>query len=164
MIHNIILIILIILLFFFISNEIKINDLISKKYIKYLILLIIVYFIYQKYNFVLLAITILVIICMNIDIKDKILNNKYLTNYETFKNLIIDYHKEMFSNKESFDFEPYTKEKNNSEHSEHSQNSEINEIQNENETNKKNIEPFKTEITKLKDLYENIKLEIKKIK
>jgi hypothetical protein len=143
------------------SNEIKINDLISKKYIKYLILLIIVYFIYQKYNFVLLAITILVIICMNIDIKDKILNNKYLTNYETFKNLIIDYHKEIFSNKESFDFEPYTKEQNNSEHR---QNSEINEIQNENETNKKNIEPFKTEITKLKDLYENIKLEIKKIK
>jgi hypothetical protein len=155
MIHNIVLIILIILLFFFISNEKKINDLLSKKYIKYLILLIIVYFIYQKYNFVLLAITILVIIFMNIDIKDKILNNKYLNNYESFKNLILDYHKEMFSNNESFDFEPYTKEKSN-------EVSELNEIQNENE--KKKIEPFKTEITKLKDLYENIKLEIKKIK
>jgi len=161
MIHNIILIILIILLFFFISNEKKINDLISKKYIKYLILLIIVYFIYQKYNFVLLVITILVIILMNIDIKDKILNNKYLKNYETFKNLIIDYHKEMFSNKDSFDFEPYVKEKNSSEDSKHDK---INENENENENNKKKIEPFKTEITKLKDLYENIKLEIKKIK
>ena len=28
---------------------------------------------------------------------------------------------------------------------------------------KNNIEPFKTEVTKLKDIYENIKLEIKKL-
>jgi len=173
MIQNIILIILIILLLFFMSNEKKINDLISKKYIKYLFILLIIYFIYQNYNFSLLVIFLLIIIFLNINIKEKF-NNKYLKNYENFKNLIIEYFsdennkksKEKFSNNidksndkshdklndKSYDFTPFVTEDKN-----------IN-INSSEEKNENKIEPFKTEVLKLKDLYENIKLEITKLK
>ena len=133
MLQNIILIILIIILLFFISNEKKINDLISKKYIKYLFILLIIYFIYQKYNFTIFVVLLLILIFLNVDVKDKIANNKFIPDYNGFKNLIL----ESFSNE--------TSEKSNS-------------------TNNQQIEPFKEKITKIKDLYENIKLEIKKLK
>jgi len=120
MFQNIILIILIIILIFFVSNNKKINELTSKKYIKYLFVLLIIYFIYKNYNLTILCIFLLVIILMNIDIQEKLINNKYL------KNLSIDYIKESFVN------------------------------------NNEKIEPFKTEVLKLKDLYENIKLQINK--
>lgn len=147
MIQNIIFIILIIIIFFFISNERKINDYISKKYIKYLVILLILYFIYQNYNIVLLIILILIFIFLNID------NNKYLTqvkeyidNFNTTKNKL----KERFSNVK-FDVKPYVP---------------VKEEEKEDIENKKkiSIEPFKEEVTKLKDLYENIKLEINRLK
>ena len=156
------------------SNEKKINELISKKYVKYLFILLIIYFIYQNYNFVILVIFLLIIIFINIDIQEKFMNNKYLKNYENFKNLIIEYFndvndkrsKEKFSNNTdkidktdktykndtSYDFVPYVKEDIN-----------IN-IDNSEEKYENKIEPFKTEVLKLKDLYENIKLEITKLK
>jgi hypothetical protein len=140
MLQNIILIVLIIMLIFFISNEKKINDLITKKYTKYLFLLLIIYFIYQGYNFVLLVIALLIVIFFNIDIKEKFENNNLLSeiankamNY--YNNYIKSDKKEGFLNQES-----------------------------ENNENKKmNTEPFKNDIKKIKDLYENIKEEIKKI-
>lgn len=153
MIQNIILISLIIIIFFFISNGEKINTLISKKYIKYLLVLLIIYFIYQKYNIVLLVILILIFVFLNIE------NNKYILKFESFKNLMVDYfnnYKETFSNDDKkdddkkIDFEPYKIE----------ETIEKTDIKKE----KSNIEPFKEEVTKLKDLYENIKLEIKRLK
>ena len=140
MLQNIILIVLIIMLILFISNEKKINDLITKKYTKYLFLLLIIYFIYQGYNFVLLVIALLIVIFFNIDIKEKFENNNLLSeiankamNY--YNNYIKSDKKEGFLNQES-----------------------------ENNENKKmNTEPFKNDIKKIKDLYENIKEEIKKI-
>lgn len=151
MIQNIILIILIIILFFFISNEDKINDIFTKKYIKYLFMLIIIYFVYQNYNFTVLAIALLILVFLNVDVKDKIINNKYLVNYESFKNIVIDYYnnfkKESFSNKD-YDFTPQTPD-NNTEY--------------DIEEKKIEIEPFKDEVVKLKDLYENIKMEITKL-
>jgi hypothetical protein len=122
MIQNIILIILIIILIFFVSNNKKINELISKKYIKYLFILLIIYFIYKNYNLTILCIFLLIILFLNMDFQEKIINNKYL------KNLGVDYLKESFLN------------------------------------NNEKIEPFKTEVLKLKDLYENIKLQINKLK
>lgn len=163
MIQNIILISLIIIIFFFISNGEKINTLISKKYIKYLVVLLIIYFIYQKYNIVLLVILILIFVFLNIE------NNKYILKFESFKNLMIDYfnnYKETFSNDDtkdssnladiadiadtSIDIKPYK----------------IDEVIEETNIKEKkpSIEPFKEEVTKLKDLYENIKLEIKRLK
>jgi hypothetical protein len=155
------------------SNEKKINDLISKKYIKYLFVLLIIYFIYQNYNFVILVIFLLIIIFLNINVQEKFVNNKYLNNYENFKNLITEYFdnytnkktKEKFSNnidnKKSYDFIPFTENENesNNERLIKSTNNDIKE-----EKSEKNIEPFKTEVLKLKELYENIKLEITKLK
>ena len=150
------------------SNEKKINDLISKKYIKYLFILLIIYFIYQNYNFVILVIFLLIIIFLNINIQEKFNNNKYLKNYENFKNLITEYFndisnkkskeksKEKFSNNtvdKSYDFIPFVNEDKN-----------ININKEEKIENENKIEPFKTEVLKLKDLYENIKLEITKLK
>jgi hypothetical protein len=148
MIQDIILISLIIIIFFFISNGEKINTLISKKYIKYLLVLLIIYFIYQKYNIVLLVILILIFVFLNIE------NNKYILKFESFKNLMIDYfnnYKETFANDDKkIDFEPYK----------------IEEVIEKTDVKKEKakIEPFKEEVTKLKDLYENIKLEIKRLK
>jgi hypothetical protein len=140
------------------SNEKKLNDIISKKYIKYLFILLIIYFIYQNYNFTLLVIILLIIILFNVDIKEKFVNN-YFMKYENFKNLLTEYFKdsnEKFSNK-SYDITPFT------------DNIDTNIIrnidENENENKNKNkIEPFKTEVLKLKDLYENIKMELTKLK
>jgi hypothetical protein len=96
------------------SSEKKLNDLISNNSIKCLIILVILYFIYQNYNLVLLIVAILVVIFFNVDFKEKFLNNKYLS-----------FIKENFSNGK--------------------------------------IEPFKDNVMNIKDLFENIKLEIKKI-
>ncbi len=141
MIQNILLIILIILLFFFISNEPKINEIVSKKYIKYLFLLCIVYFIYQNYNLILLIIAILILIYFNVDFKERFSNNKYLSKFNEMK--------ESFSN---FDFDIDlglgTDEKSSKSNG---------------DSKKNNIEPFREEVTKIKDLFENIKMEIKKI-
>ena len=120
-----------------------------------------------------LVIFLLIIIFLNINIKEKF-NNKYLKNYENFKNLIIEYFndennkkpKEKFSNNidktnidktnidKSYDFTPFVNE---------DKNKDIN-IDSLKEKNENKIEPFKTEVLKLKDLYENIKLEITKLK
>jgi hypothetical protein len=180
MINNIILITFIIILFFFVSNDKKISDLITTKNIKYLLLLIIIYFVYQNYNIILLVILILLFIFLNIE------NNKYIDKYESFKNLIIDYInkfdqttklnkmnksntklnnidtklnniekkniEEKFTNDiklEDYDFNPVTLEN-------------IDILKDDKDKNI-SIEPFKEEVTKLKDLYENIKLEIKKL-
>ena len=121
-------------------------------------MLIIIYFVYQNYNFTVLAIALLILVFLNVDVKDKILNNKYLVNYEGFKNIVIDYYnnfkRETFSNNnesdqiKDYDFIPQS----------------INENSDEVENEKKiEVEPFKDEVVKLKDLYENIKMEIKKL-
>ena len=129
MFQNIILLILIILLFFFISNEQKISNILQNKSVKYLFLLLIIYFIYENYNLILLIVAILVVIYFNIDFKEKFINNKYLSIIkESFSNIDLDGN-------------------------------------DENEGNDKNIkiEPFKQEVVKIRDLFENIKMEIKKI-
>jgi len=130
MFQNIFLIILLILLFFFISNEPKINDILSKRYVKYFILLVIVYFIYENYNFILLIVSLLVVIYFNIDIKEKFVNNRFLQNI-----------KENFS-----DFSLN-----------------LGNDGTENTNKKQNIEPFKDKVIEIKNLFDNIKNEIKKI-
>jgi len=150
MFQNIILIILLILLFFFISNEKKINEITNKDSIKYLFLLVIVYFIYQNYNLVLLITAILILIFFNMDFKEKFLNNKYLSfikenfiEYDSKKNTNLSFFKQLFgkeNNKELFSGENVD----------------------DNEKSNK-IEPFKDNVQNIKDLFDNIKMEIKKL-
>ena len=150
MMQNIILITLMILLIFFLSNETKINDIINKKYIKYLFILVIIYFVKQNYNFTLLIVALLVIIFLNVDIKGKIENNQY---FESFSNNI----------KETFDFIPY---KIGSDLIPDSVPDSVSDSVSDSDTDTKKsfvIEPFKKEVSNLKELYENIKIEIKKL-
>ena len=168
MMQNIILITLIIMLIFFLSNEEKINNLISKKYIKYLFILLIVYFIYQNYNFTIIALVIIILIFLNVDIKEKFENNSYLTNFniDNFKKIVLDYYKlfnsevkknkkiskELFqNNNDSYDFNPFIEENKN-----------IHLVEDREEA-KPNLKPFKNTISEIKELYNNIKDEINKL-
>lgn len=170
MMKNIILITLIIMLIFFLSNEEKINDLISKKYIKYLFILLIVYFIYQNYNFTIIALVIIILIFLNVDIKEKFENNSYLANFniDNFKKIALDYYKlfnsevkknkkvskELFqNNNDSYDFKPFIEEKK----------IDINVGDKDREEAKPNLEPFKNSISEIKELYNNIKEQINKL-
>ena len=189
MIQNIIFIILLIILLFFLSNEKNIDNIISKKYVKFLFILTIIYFIYQNYNIILLVVAILIFIFLNVNVKEKFLNNKYLNNYENFKNLLSEFFEnnnlnfnniknskiENFSDK-NYDFKPFNKNegKNKIQDKLNSdipidisdilkETSILNDEFNKDINTNKNIEPFKEEVVKLKDLYENIKMEIKKL-
>ena len=169
MFYNIILIILLILMFFFLSNEQKINDIMSKKYIKYLLFLLIIYFIYQNYNFAILVVGILILILLNVDIKSKFVNNKYLQNIEGFKTIINEYFSETYSNKkmekftnDGFDVNPYQVKKKEEEEPTKSDSS-IEKYSTEDTDKINNIEPFKEQVMNLKNLYENIKMEITKL-
>jgi len=159
MIQNIFLIVLVIILFFLISNEKKIDQIINKKYIKYLLLLLIIYFIYQNYNFGIFIAILIIFIFFNTDIKKKFENNKYL-DLEQYSDIA----KEYFSNfendnsnsskdipKSSYEVKPYK---------EYENKKSDNIIDS---SSKKEIEPFKNEVLKLKEMYDMIKMEIKKI-
>ena len=157
------------MLIFFLSNEEKINDLISKKYTKYLFILLIVYFIYQNYNFTIIALVIMILIFLNVDIKEKFENNSYLANFniDNFKKIVLDYYKlfnsevkknkkvskELFqNNNDSYDFKPFIEEK-----------IDINVGDKDREEAKPNLEPFKNSISEIKELYDNIKEQINKL-
>ena len=150
---NILFIVFIILLFFFISNEKKIDEVISKKYVKYVLLLCIIYFIYQNYNFGILVLAILIFVLLNTNLKNKVINNKYLETFGQYKNFIY----ETFSSDilDTYDIKPYKAVviKDNEEET-----VKINDNTNINQT-----EPFKNEVLKLKDLYDNVKMEIEKL-
>ena len=177
MLKNIVLIILIIFLLFFFSNNNKFNDLFTKKYIKYLFILLIVYFIYQNYNFTILAFALIILIFLNVDIKEKFVNNIYLNNLniDNIKNIFNDYlstfnkkiSKELFQN---------------SSDGMTTVNNLLNEVKNVGINNdgiasinnllngdvenaeKKKLEPFKSNVLEIKDLFESIKKEINKFK
>lgn len=153
MIQNIILICIIIVVIFFVSGGNKINDIISKKHFKFLIILLIIFFIYQNYNFAIFVVILLIFIFFNMD------NNKYLDQTNMLNNLneIFLSFKNFIDKKENFDNEnddyevkPFKEEK-------------VVEDKIEIEEKPK-IEPFRDEVKKLKNLYENIKEEMKKIK
>lgn len=120
MYQNIFLIILLIIIIFLISDQYDLE----KGYMKYLFILSIIYFIFIKNDIFLLLMSLglLYLLINSNNIKQMIVNNKYIKNLS-----------ENFSN-----------------------------IGKELESNKEYQEPFKNEVMKIKDLYENIKLEIKK--
>ena len=175
MIQNIILILLIILLIFFASNDENFNKITSKKYIKYLFLILIIYFIYQNYNLYILIITIFIFIILNINFKEKFENINGIDLYqkynnfkqfiysrlelplnEQFKNIGSRSHSYKEKSLHDYDIQPYLDEKLN----------EFNVLEkksNEDSDLKRFSEPFKNEVVNIKDLFENIKNEIKKL-
>jgi hypothetical protein len=196
MIQNIFYISIIILLFFFISSEEKINDITTKKNMKFLFLLVIIYFVYQNYNFAILFILLGIFISFNIDFKkvqnilnstdnsdsslevntqpfySKFFNSELFKNYQTFKNTIYDY----FKNKEHFTFEPYEKNNDKNKKENNSSSEPVGKLESlisspslspilslGNLENSENKGPFKEDIKKIREMYENVKMEINKI-
>ena len=170
----------------------------------YLLLLLIIYFVYQNYNFALLFILFGIFIFFNIDISklknifnsnsnikensnepadidnksflSKFFNSELFKNYQTFKNTIYD----KFKNKEHFTFEPYQEKSDNKNKNKKENNTINNEPTGKLESlisspslspilslgttqNTDNKGPFKEDIKKIKEMYENIKMEINKI-
>ena len=173
MFEYILFVIFIIIFFFFLSDEPKINEFISKKYMNYFLLLCILYLIYQQYHIGVLLSIFLLFIYMNVDLKEKITKNEYLLSYTKIKKIIQEVfenintntyanthantHANTYANtKESFTNNTVHTDVTNTENTK-----ELNTLKKEKIED--NIEPFKTEVLKLKDLYENIKMEIKKL-
>jgi hypothetical protein len=130
------------------SNEKSINQLISKKYVKYLFILLIVYFVYQNYNLVILSVIFLLFFLVNTNYKTNI-KGKIVDYFNTLKEKV----SEKFSNMDmdmdmNYDFKPFIEE----------------EKSTNNSNSEKKIQPFKEEVLKIKEMYENIKLEINKLK
>jgi hypothetical protein len=123
------------------SNEKSINRYFTKQYVKYLFILLIVYFVYQNYNLVILSVILLLIFLMNTNSKTNI-REKIVDYFHIFK--------EKFSNMQDmdYDFKPFTEVEKSTNHS----------------NSEKKIQPFKEEVLKIKEMYENIKLEINKLK
>jgi predicted membrane protein len=197
MMQNIFFISIIILLFFFISSEEKINDITTKKYMKFLFLLIIIYFVYQNYNFAILLILFGIFIFFNLDLNKiktkfsknqeenidenlennkpfftKFFNSELFKNYQSFKSTIYDY----FKNREHFNFEPYQEKKDVKEQKNNSSNEPSGKLESlisspslspilslGTPAKTENTAPFKEDIKKIRDMYENIKMEINKI-
>jgi len=156
------------------SNEKKLNDFISKKYIKYLFLLVIIYFIYQKYNLLFFVSILFLIVLFNIDFKNKLKDTDMLDKYLIYKKYIIDFikefketligdeknirkNKESFSNmdNESYNVKPWEEKK-----TENESNEKIEPVIDKKESE---ISPFNKEVNEIKELYENIKMEINRL-
>ena len=158
------------------SNEKKLNDFISKKYIKYLFLLIIIFFIYQKYNLLILVTILFFFVLFNIDFKKKLKNTELLDKYNECKKKFINFlkdfketligeenMKEKFSNN-SYDVIPYEKDILEIEKELiKDEKKDIEKIEELEELEKKENEPFKKEVNEIKELYENIKMEINRL-
>jgi len=170
MVENIIYIILIIILLFFISSEEKINNFFSKKYFKYLFVLLITYFIYEKYNFLYLMVLFLIITILNVDF-DKFKNNKYLEKF-------ISDSKGIFTKSDiktkggNFNIKKIIKDLNikmpikfKSELLEDDlENKNIEKFKDKSDDNDDKLEPFKDNVEDIKVLYDNIQNEISKLK
>jgi hypothetical protein len=172
------------------SNEKKLNDFISKKYIKYLFLLVIIYFIYQKYNLLFFVSILFLIVLFNIDFKHKLKDTDVLDKYITCKKHILDFLKEFketligdevkqnknistenFTNIDtSYDVKPWLDKENFEKKDEKVEkkendlfNKEHESLNKEHESFNKEHEPFNKEVNEIKELYENIKMEINRL-
>jgi hypothetical protein len=89
----------------------------------------------------------------------------FFKNYSSLKNKIYSYFKN-YNTKEHFTFKPYVSDKNklNTENLSSSINTEIFLNSNNDQNNDtQNIEPFKEDVKKIKEMYENIRMEINRL-
>jgi Ca2+/Na+ antiporter len=145
-IHNIILICLIIILLFIISGDETINNISTKNYLYYILPIFIIYFVYQGYNLSFIVVLLLIIVCTNVNMIQKINNNAYFKKIQEYFTDFVN--RETFTNEEP---EKVT----------YSGRSVQFNITSEEENKKQ--EPFKNEVENIKELYENIKNEINNI-
>lgn len=96
---------------------------------------------------------------------NKFANLDFFKNYSSLKNKIYSYFKN-YKTKEHFTFKPYVSDKNksNTENLSSSINTELFLNSNNDQNNDtQNIEPFKEDVKKIKEMYENIRMEINRL-
>ena len=176
MYQKIIVVLLIILLIFFISNDDKMNKYSQNKNFQYLFLIFMIFCLYNNINLLFLIIIFLIFIYFNTNLKHKLKNNKIISNFyngslfETFVENFDDGSDNKTNN--NYEIEPYIQENNNNDEKEEvlkneKENKSINnnsDSSNSTLNDKKEIiEPFKLSVKEIKELYDNIKLEINKL-
>ena len=167
MYQKIIVVLLIIFLIFFISNDDKMNKYSQNKNFQYLFLIFMIFCLYNNVNVLFLIIIFLIFIYFNTNLKHKIKNNNIISNFyngslfETF----IENFDDGKTNNNNYEIKPYIEENNNDEKEDISIKKESNEsFSNTTLTDTKEIiEPFKLSIQEIRELYDNIKLEINKL-
>jgi len=138
------------------SNETKIDDIIMRNYIKYLLPLFIIYFVYQNYNLSIIVVILLAIVFFNMNVGNKLNNNIYFnkikegfnkyTNIENFSNIKHFSNIENFSNIKNFS-------------NTYNLDNLSFDLKKEDEEDQKH-EPFKNEVMNIRELYNNIRSEI----
>ena len=170
MYQKIIVVLLIIFLIFFISNDDKMNKYSQNKNFQYLFLIFMIFCLYNNVNVLFLIIIFLIFIYFNTNLKHKLKNNNIISNFyngSLFETFIENFDDEQSNNK-NYEIKPYIQENNNDEKNEKEDIS-IKKESNESFSNttlndtKEIIEPFKLSIQEIRELYDNIKLEINKL-
>lgn len=156
MLNKIAIVLLIIFLIFFLSNDKKMNKYTEKKNFKYLFIIFIFFCIYNDINILFVILVTLGFLYYNSNLYEKLKNNKIL-------GLTI----EKFANE--YDFVPYSKENNDDDNNHdsienHNKKEETKIDENINNDNKKEVvEPFKLSVQEIKEMYDNIKLQLDKM-
>ena len=160
MYQKIIVVLLIIFLIFFISNDDKMNKYSQNKNFQYLFLIFMIFCLYNNVNILFLIIIFLIFIYFNTNLKHKLKNNNIISNFyngSLFETFIENFDDDQSNNK-NYEIKPYIQENNNDE----KDNITIKKESTLNDT-KEIIEPFKLSIEEIRELYDNIKLEINKL-
>ena len=160
MYQKIIVVLLIIFLIFFISNDDKMNKYSQNKNFQYLFLIFMIFCLYNNVNVLFLIIIFLIFIYFNTNLKHKLKNNNIISNFyngSLFETFIENFDDDQSNNK-NYEIKPYIQENNNDE----KDNITIKKESTLNDT-KEIIEPFKLSIEEIRELYDNIKLEINKL-
>ena len=144
----------------------------QNKNFQYLFLIFMIFCLYNNVNVLFLIIIFLIFIYFNTNLKHKLKNNNIISNFyngSLFETFIENFDDDQSNNKNnSYEIKPYIQENNNDEKNEKEDIS-IKKESNESFSNttlndtKEIIEPFKLSIEEIRELYDNIKLEINKL-
>jgi hypothetical protein len=170
MYQKIIVVLLIIFLIFFISNDDKMNKYSQNKNFQYLFLIFMIFCLYNNVNVLFLIIIFLIFIYFNTNLKHKLKNNNIISNFyngSLFETFIENFDDDQSNNK-NYEIKPYIQENNNDEKNEKDKKEDITIKKEPNQSSTLNdtkeiIEPFKLSIQEIRELYDNIKLEINKL-
>jgi hypothetical protein len=173
MYQKIIVVLLIIFLIFFISNDDKMNKYSQNKNFQYLFLIFMIFCLYNNVNVLFLIIIFLIFIYFNTNLRNKLKNNKLISNF--YSGSLFETFIENFDDgTNNYEIKPYIQEENNNIKEESKEyikeeskkneyiKSESKESFNNSTPNdsKETIEPFKLNVEEIRELYNNIKLEI----
>jgi hypothetical protein len=164
MYQKIVVVLLIIFLIFFISNDDKMNKYSQNKNFQYLFIIFMIFCLYNNVNVLFLIIIFLIFIYFNTNLKHKLKNNQIISNFYSgslFETFIENFDDDQTNN--NYEIKPYVQEKEESLNDDEKEDKNIKKEYKESSTLNDKKEPFKLNVQEIKELYDNIKLEINKL-